>query len=78
MAAVLYHAFNGIRISILDFKPELWKHQKKSVQITWALFLILFIPIGLFMSYELVTYWQGLGSAWMEFPQLSVYMQGGS
>lgn len=77
MAAVLYHAFNGIRISILDYKPELWKHQKKSTQITWGLFLILFIPIGLLMAYEMVHYWQELGSAWMDFPQLSVYMQVG-
>ena len=77
MAAVLYHSFNGIRISILDYKPELWKHQKRSVQITWGLFLILFVPIGLFMTYELVMYWQELGSAWLNFPQLSVYMQGG-
>ncbi|MDX1416729.1 MAG: succinate dehydrogenase, cytochrome b556 subunit, partial [Candidatus Promineifilaceae bacterium] len=29
MAAVLYHAFNGIRITILDYKPEWWIHQNK-------------------------------------------------
>jgi succinate dehydrogenase / fumarate reductase, cytochrome b subunit len=74
MAAVLFHAFNGIRISILDFKPELWKHQKKSTQITWGLFLILFIPIGIFMAIEMVHYWQELGSAWMQFPSLSDYL----
>jgi succinate dehydrogenase / fumarate reductase cytochrome b subunit len=74
MAAVLYHAFNGIRISILDYKPELWKHQKKSTQITWGLFLILFIPISLFMAYEMVHYWQELGSAWMQFPPLRDYL----
>jgi succinate dehydrogenase / fumarate reductase cytochrome b subunit len=73
MAAVLYHAFNGIRISILDYKPELWKHQTKSTQITWGLFLIIFIPIGIYMAYEMVHYWQELGDAWMKFPRLSDY-----
>jgi succinate dehydrogenase / fumarate reductase cytochrome b subunit len=73
MAAVLYHAFNGIRISILDYKPELWKHQKRSVQITWALFLIIFIPIGIYMAYEMIHYWQELGDTWMKFPRLSDY-----
>lgn len=52
MAAVLYHAINGIRITILDFKPELWRHQAKSATIAWALFLIVFVPIGIFMFSE--------------------------
>lgn len=47
MAAVLYHAFNGIRITILDFKPEWWRHQRSSSLITWGLFFITFIPAGL-------------------------------
>ncbi|MEW5987499.1 MAG: succinate dehydrogenase, cytochrome b556 subunit [Chloroflexota bacterium] len=49
MAAVLYHAFNGIRVTILDFKPELWKHQQQSSLMVWLLFFVVFIPIGLFM-----------------------------
>lgn len=28
--AVVYHALNGLRIAIMDFKPELWKHQEKA------------------------------------------------
>lgn len=73
MAAVLYHAFNGIRISILDFKPELWKYQKQSAMITWGLFLLLFIPIGIYMFIEMVHHWQYMGDAWMQFPRLSDY-----
>lgn len=49
MAAVLYHAFNGIRITLLDFKPEWWEHQRMSVMITWGIFAVLFIPIGIMM-----------------------------
>lgn len=49
MAAVLFHAFNGIRITILDFKPEWWKYQKVSARIVWILFFIAFIPAALLM-----------------------------
>jgi succinate dehydrogenase / fumarate reductase cytochrome b subunit len=50
MAAVLYHAINGIRITILDFRPEWWKHQQLSATISWTLFFVIFIPIGLLMA----------------------------
>lgn len=49
MGAVLFHAFNGIRITILDFKPELWRHQRQTVTFVWGLFLILYIPIAIYM-----------------------------
>lgn len=28
--AVVYHALNGLRIAVMDFKPEWWKHQQKA------------------------------------------------
>lgn len=49
MAAVLYHAFNGIRITLLDFKPEWWKYQRQSAIAVWVVFFIVFVPIALFM-----------------------------
>ena len=49
MAAVLYHAFNGIRITILDYKPEWWIHQNKSSAVVWIIFFVIFIPISLLM-----------------------------
>ena len=49
MAAVLYHAFNGIRITILDFKPEWWEYQNQSATVMWIFFALVFIPIGLMM-----------------------------
>ena len=52
MAAVLYHAFNGIRVSLLDFKPEWWKYQARSATLIWVLFFLIFIPIALFMANE--------------------------
>lgn len=49
MGAVLFHAFNGIRISLLDFKPEWWEYQEQSARIVWGVFLILFVPLAIFM-----------------------------
>ena len=55
MAAVLYHAFNGIRITLLDFKPEWWQHQRTAAIIVWVLFAVVFIPIGILMFSELIS-----------------------
>ena len=71
MAAVLYHAFNGIRITILDFKPEWWMHQKRSATIVWVLFAVIFIPIGIFMLVEFTSRCGSLGAACWQFPRLS-------
>ena len=49
MAAVLYHAFNGFRITMLDFKPEWWKYQRRSSWIVWIIFFLVFIPIAILM-----------------------------
>jgi len=62
MAAVLYHAFNGTRITILDFKPEWWIHQNRSALFVWALFLIIFVPIGIFMFSGLLGHCSELAS----------------
>ena len=62
MAALLFHAFNGIRITILDFKPELWKYQKQSVTIVWGLFLVVFIPIGIYMLMSVINHCNHVGA----------------
>jgi succinate dehydrogenase / fumarate reductase cytochrome b subunit len=49
MAAVLYHAINGTRITLLDFKPEWWKYQRQSAIIVWILFALTFIPAAIIM-----------------------------
>jgi succinate dehydrogenase / fumarate reductase, cytochrome b subunit len=49
MAAVLFHAFNGIRITLLDFKPEWWEYQRQSAIAVWALFAVTYTPIAIFM-----------------------------
>lgn len=56
VGAVLYHAFNGIRISILDFKPELWKFESRSVIIVWTLFIVTYLPVLILMVNSIFKY----------------------
>jgi succinate dehydrogenase / fumarate reductase cytochrome b subunit len=74
MAAVLYHAFNGIRITILDFKPELWKHQQRSATIVWVLFFVVFIPIAILMFTEFTHACAERGAACWQIPNPADYL----
>lgn len=71
VGAVFYHAFNGIRIALLDFKPEWWKYQRQSAILVWVLFAIVFIPIAIYMLNAMIHHCSELGSACWQFPRLS-------
>lgn len=71
MGAVLFHAYNGIRISLLDFKPEWWLYQRQSALAVWILFALTFTPIALFMLSRTVSHCQELseiGRSCLTFP----------
>ena len=36
---VLFHAINGLRITILDLLPKLIVHQREAIWVEWAVFL---------------------------------------
>ena len=44
--AVLYHALNGIRITLLDFYPELSPRQRQFFYGVVSVFVLLFIPVA--------------------------------
>jgi succinate dehydrogenase / fumarate reductase cytochrome b subunit len=74
MAAILYHAMNGIRITILDFKPEWWMYQQRSAIIVWVLFFALFIPIAILMFSGLYAHcgeMAAMGDSCWRIPSLS-------
>lgn len=50
VAAVVYHAFNGLRIAIFDFKPKWWRHQQRAAIYVLVLTVLVLIPtfIGMF------------------------------
>src|SRR5512137_238809 len=43
LAGVLYHAFNGLRIILLDLWPKLTTRQREMWAVVWALFIVTFI-----------------------------------
>jgi succinate dehydrogenase / fumarate reductase cytochrome b subunit len=52
---VLFHAFNGIRITIFDFWPHLWKYQRQAVWIEVVVFLAVFLPSTAFIVMEILS-----------------------
>lgn len=49
VAAVVYHAFNGLRIVFFDYKPHLWRHQERAAKIVGLATLIVLAPVFLLM-----------------------------
>lgn len=39
---VMFHAINGLRITILDLWPSLLVHQREAIWVEWAIFLPLY------------------------------------
>ena len=39
---VLFHAINGLRITIIDLFPKLLVHQREAIWVEWAVFIPLF------------------------------------
>lgn len=53
IGAVLYHSVNGLRVAIMDLKPEWWRYQKKANQLVQAIFAALYIPFALKMLIDI-------------------------
>lgn len=47
--AVVYHAYNGLRIAIFDMRPHLWRHQEKAAYAVVGLTIITLIPVFVLM-----------------------------
>ncbi len=55
--AVVYHAFNGLRIIIFDYKPELWRHQAQAAVAVLVLTLLVLAPVFLGMAAHVVDFY---------------------
>jgi succinate dehydrogenase cytochrome b556 subunit len=56
--AVVYHAYNGLRIAILDFKPAWWKHQQRAALAVLGLTVLTLIPTFILMFVHVVNHYQ--------------------
>ena len=67
VAAVVYHALNGVRIMVIDFWPRanLWNRQL--IYGTTALFVLAMIPISLIIGTPVYEVWVGPVPSWWPF-----------
>jgi succinate dehydrogenase cytochrome b subunit len=49
IASVLYHAFNGVRVIIIDFWSAGYKYQRQMFYAVLALSIISFVPMAFFV-----------------------------
>jgi succinate dehydrogenase / fumarate reductase cytochrome b subunit len=49
IASVLYHAFNGVRIILIDFWPAAHKYQREMFYAVLALSVLCFLPMAYFV-----------------------------
>lgn len=49
VAAVIYHALNGLRIAIFDFKPEWWKYQSNAALAVLGGTAVILVPVFILM-----------------------------
>lgn len=49
IAALLYHAFNGVRIIIIDFWPAGYKFQRQMFYTVLVVTILCFVPIAYFV-----------------------------
>ena len=54
VAAVLYHAINGVKIMIFDFWPASAKRMKPIAAATTLVFLLAMVPIALIMGRDIL------------------------
>jgi succinate dehydrogenase / fumarate reductase, cytochrome b subunit len=53
-AAVLYHALNGVRITIIDFWPAATTVHRRLAYTVWVVFGVVFIPTAIYMLSDIV------------------------
>lgn len=57
IAAVVYHAYNGLRIVIFDYNPRWWKHQKQAAYGVLALTALTLVPVFALMMAEVLDHY---------------------
>ncbi|HRF94649.1 MAG TPA: succinate dehydrogenase, cytochrome b556 subunit, partial [Aggregatilineales bacterium] len=57
VACVVYHAFNGLRIGILDYNPRWWRFQQRAAVWVLAISVVVCIPVFLLMVGHVIAYY---------------------
>lgn len=57
VAAVVYHAYNGLRIVILDYKPQWWRFQERAAWWVLGLTALTLVPVFALMFAHVLDYY---------------------
>ena len=58
VAAVVYHALNGLRIAIIDYKPVWWKYQQRAAFYVLGGSVILLVPVFILMFGHVLRFYE--------------------
>ena len=56
VACVLFHAFNGLRIILIDFWSEGTRHQRLMLWVVGVVFLLLIVPAGVVVGIHMMAH----------------------
>lgn len=62
VACVVYHAFNGFRIILFDYRPQWWRHQANAGRIVLLATVVLLVPTFIVMFGHVVRFYQTEGT----------------
>lgn len=57
VACVVYHALNGFRIVLFDYRPKLWRRQADAARLVLLATVVLLIPVFFLMAGHVVDYY---------------------
>lgn len=58
VACVVYHAFNGLRVALLDWKPAWWVHQARAMLYVAIATAVVLIPTFVLMMRHVINFYQ--------------------
>jgi len=58
IACVVYHAYNGFRIIVMDYRPHLWRYQARAAQMVLAATAITLVPVFVLMANHVVRHYR--------------------
>lgn len=58
IACVVFHAYNGLRIILFDYRPEWWGHQQRAANVVFAATAITLIPVFAIMINHVLEFYE--------------------
>jgi len=65
VACVVYHALNGLRIVIIDYKPVWWKYQQRAAMYVLGGTVIILVPVFFLMFGHVLRFYQDPNSKFL-------------